>query len=439
MKKKVVSKLFAWSDRYKKSPILKKTSSILSVDILVRSSGILLLPVYLLLMTQQEYGLYNYIISIVTTFSIILNFGLYVSQSKYYSDADTREKQQQVLFNISLLLTILLALVITPMYVLHLDYALVKVLFKNDIDYESYRWLILLAVVVTVYSLILSNYFIISEKIGLFRNYGIFRLLAVHALVILALYLNHSDSIKTRLLYTYITETVVLLVFFTFYIRDMRAVPDWKWMPQALKLSIPIMFSALWGMLSNYSDKFFLEKYGTARDLSWYYLAFSLSNVLYMICTAVQNAWLPNFLKDKDLKINMANTRKLISRLSIALVVIGVLLVIGLYIAIQVSIISPKYTPALYLLPVLCAAQLLNGISLIYSNYMIYLGKTHWTLYIGIITSIAGVTGSYLIIPLFNIYGAVFVYLGVQVIYLCLYHMVVSRKLKTLLAKAETV
>jgi len=68
------------------------------------------------------------------------------------------------------------------------------------------------------------------------------------------------------------------------------------------------MFSAIWQLVSNYSDKFFLEKYGTATDLSYYYLAFSLGNVLYMICLAFQNVWMPEFLREKDLKVNVNRT-----------------------------------------------------------------------------------------------------------------------------------
>jgi O-antigen/teichoic acid export membrane protein len=156
-----------------------------------------------------------------------------------------------------------------------------------------------------------------------------------------------------------------------------------------------------------------------------------------MICTAVQNAWLPSFLKDTDLKRNMANTWRLMRGLTIGLLAVGILLMLALYIVIEVNIISVKYLPALYLLPVLVAAKLVSGISLIYSNYMIYLEKTQWTLFIGIITSVVGITASYLVIPAYNIYGAVFVYLVVQVIYLCLYHLVVSHKLKNMLARTD--
>lgn len=435
MKKKVAAALTGWVDRYRNSALLKKVSGLLAIDILVRSSSIILLPLFLLLMSQEEYGLYMYIISIVTTFSVVLNFGLYVAQSKYYSDAETKERKQEILFNVSFLLTLLLLVFIVPVYVFGLDYVLVRWLFSNPINYASYRWIILLAVIVSVYSVILLNYFMTSERLHLFRRYNLYRLLAVNIISLTALYSIVADNINTRLYATYLVELTALLAFGYFYIKEMRPRIDWKWMPRALKLSMPIMLSAIWGLLSNYSDKYFLEKNPeSARDLSYYYLAFSISNVVYMVCTAVQNVWLPGFLREKDLKLNIRKTRRLVGRLAIGLILLGIVMVGGLAVALETGIIHPKYYPALYILPILLLAQNFGGISLFYSNYMIYLERTHWALFIGIVTSLVGVGASYLFIPRFNIYGAVFVYLGVQVVYFCLYYIIVSKKLKALTA-----
>jgi Polysaccharide biosynthesis protein. len=260
MIKKVAAALTGWFDRYRNSALMKKVSGLLAIDILVRASSIILLPLFLLLMTQQEYGLYMYIISIVTTFSVVLNFGLYVAQSKYYSDAATPERKQEIIFNVSLLLTLLLTAFILPVYLLGLDYTLVHWLFRNPIDYASYRWIILLAVVVSVYSVILLNYFMTSERLKLFRRYNLYRLLAVNIISLAALYFIRADNINIRLYATYLVELAMLLAFMWFYIKEMRPRADWKWMPRALKLSMPIMLSAIWGLLSNYSDKYFLEK-----------------------------------------------------------------------------------------------------------------------------------------------------------------------------------
>src|SRR6188768_2676173 len=103
-----VSNVKARIERYKKSILFNMLLTVLSIDILVKVSGIVLLPVYLLLMTQEEYGLYGYLLSIILTFSIILNFGLYIPLSKFYHDYQDTEKRGKLLFTISLLLVTML-------------------------------------------------------------------------------------------------------------------------------------------------------------------------------------------------------------------------------------------------------------------------------------------------------------------------------------------
>lgn len=411
--------------RYRRNTSLVRMLTILSMDILTRLSNILLLPVYLRLMSQEEYGLYNYILSIVTTFSVVLNFGLYVSQTKYYSDMHDSGERKVVLFNILFLLTGLLAIVMLSAYFFGFDYVLVKLLFKDDIAYATLRLPLLLAVVVSVYIVILANYFVTSEKIDLFRKYNLFRLLVVNTVVVLALYLSRGEKIHVRLLYTYVTELAVLIVFSLYYVREMLPKIDWGLMGKYLKLGLPVMFSAIWGMVSNYSDKFFLEKHGSAKDLSYYFLAFSIANVLYMICLAVQNSWLPTFLREKDLKTNMRQTKKLMIRLALGLLLLAVLLMGFFFLALHWNIISPKYRPAMPILPFLLVAQILNGIVLLYSNYMIYFEKTHLSLFIGMITSVIGLIISYFLVPRWGTYGAVTAYLTVQLAYLGLYHWTV--------------
>lgn len=437
MKKKVSSLITSWLNQYRSNVFLRRLSTVLVVDILVRASNIVLLPVYLKLMTQDEYGIYNYILSIISTFAVILNFGLYVSQSKYYADAQTDERRRTVLFNVFFCVTVLLVLVLAPIYLLKKDPAIIGFLFKNEINYSLYRWPILLALIITVYSVILSNFFVISEKINLFRTYNILRLVLVHLVVLLCLYFIKQDNIKIRLLYTYITEAVVMLGIFYFYFREMSPRIDWKLIRNSLKLGIPIMISAVWAASSNNSDKFFLEKYGTPKDLSCYYLAFSLANLLMMIITSVQNVWMPKFLKEKNLKKNIADTRKLMIRVGAGLIVFGLMLLIAFYVALEVGIISADYWLTIYILPILLIAQTINGILTIYVNYFIYLEKTQWSLLIGICTFGVGLAASQYFIAAWGVFGAALVYLVVQLAYTGLYYAVINHSLKARL-RAES-
>src|ERR1700676_5464933 len=139
---------------YTGSVLVKRLFTVLSIDILVKLSGALLLPVYLRLMTQDEYGLYGYLISIILTFSLVLNFGLYIPLSKFYHDYDSEEKGH-LLFTIFALLASILLCVILPIYYFHWDYQIVKVLFKNPINYSYYRSTVLMAIIVSVLNFML--------------------------------------------------------------------------------------------------------------------------------------------------------------------------------------------------------------------------------------------------------------------------------------------
>ncbi len=414
-----------WLDKYRRNNNVVKMVTILGMDILTRMSNILLLPVYLRLMTQDEYGIYNYLLSIVMTFSVVLNFGLYVSQSKYYSDVHDSDRRKTVLFNIALILTSGLLIVLVPLYLFRLDYPIIRLLFKENAAYESFRWPLLLAVVVSVYMVILANYFVTSEKIKLFRKYNLFRLIIINVVVLLVLYVSKGEKVHIRLFYTYASELTALIVFSFFYIREMNPRIDTGIIRNALKLGLPVMVSAILGSISQYCDKFFLEKYGDAKQLSYYYLAFSVANVLYMICVAIQNSWLPNFLKEKDLLTNVRKTNKLIKNMALGLLALAFLLFAAFFVALKLRIIGVKYTPALPILPILLAAQIITGVVLLYSNYMIYFEKTHWALIISVVTSGAGLAASYILVPLWGVFGAGTAYISVQLVYLYLYHRIV--------------
>src|ERR1041384_545764 len=122
-----------WKQKIAGNIILKRLLTVLSLDILVRVSGFILLPIYLRLMTQEEYGIFNYLQSIISTFSLVLNFGLYVSQSKLYHDFTHSRERGQLLFSIHLFLFGILLAFLLPAYFFKLDYQVVSILFKSDI------------------------------------------------------------------------------------------------------------------------------------------------------------------------------------------------------------------------------------------------------------------------------------------------------------------
>ncbi|HTI90993.1 MAG TPA: oligosaccharide flippase family protein [Puia sp.] len=417
---------------YRESVLIKRLFAVLSIDILVKLSGMLLLPVYLRLMTQDEYGLYNYLISIILTFSLVFNFGLYIPLSKFYHDHIDAGERGELLFTIFVLLSLVLMGVLIPVYLFHWDYRIVKILFKNDIGYDSYRWAILLAMIASVCNFMLTNFFYTSEKIGNLKRYNIWRIICINVLNIglLLLYRSKVSSVLIRLACTYLVEIVIFSVFVRAYIREVRPVFRKETAVSSLRLALPVMISAVFGIVINFNDKFFLEKYTSFKDLSYYFLAVACASLIPLVFTSFQNAWLPLFLKEKDLRKNIEKTKKLLIRLFLGFSALSVLMILFLKIVLVLGIIQSKYSETIYILPILLLSQIFSALVPLYTNYLIYFEKTYITSITGLALCAASIGLSLLLIPRFGVYGAATVSLASNLSYLMIYYFIIKANLK---------
>ena len=396
-----------WRKRITENIILKRLLTVLSLDILVRASGFILLPVYLRLMTQEEYGVFNYIQSIITTFSLVLNLGLYVSQSKLYHDFTSAEEKGKLIFSIHSVLFLVLIIIMLPVYMLRLDYNVVKVLFKTTIHYDSYRIWILLMVIVSVFSFMLNNYFYTSERIKGVKWYNLMRIIGINVCSVVFLYLlKGQDAVKVRFAVMGIMEALLLLLFYPFAVKRMVLKLERKIISKSIKIGFPIMLSALFGVVINFGDKFFLEKYVGFKKLSVYYLAFSCASIIPMIFNSLQNVWLPLFLKEKDIRRNIQKTNKLLLRLVIGLLLLSLMMMAGIVVLLYLKIVPPTYHEVLYVMPLLLIGQTIGCLSPLYSNYLVYFEKTKVVLWAGAFICLLSFTLNNVLVERWNMYGA---------------------------------
>lgn len=388
------------------SLIIRRFADIFSIDILVRASSFIFLPIYLSLMTKEEYGLYGYLISIVGSFALIMNFGLYVPQIKMFHDFQNDKERGAALFTMNLSLFILLTTVMGIVYLFDLDLLAVGFLFKNKINYLNYRAYILCTVFVSVFSLMLYSYFMTSEKIRYIQSYNIAKFIAGNLIVITALYVvAESDSVLTRLQYALFAETLVLFSFGYVFVKKMVPLFRFDIFLKSFKIGIPIMLTALLSML-NLSDRFFLEKYCDLETMAVYNLGLALSSIIPVIMTSFQAVYSPIFFKEKDLRINIRRTNKIAGFAIIAFLLIGVGIVVMTHILIFSGIIKKHYNQVTLLLPILLTGSVMMALSQLYQNFLIFLEVTYILPVFFIITSIVCVILSMLIIPRFGIYGA---------------------------------
>src|ERR1700761_7682151 len=107
--------------RFRDSDVLRRLLTVVSLDIFVKASAVVLLPVYLRLMTQDEYGLFNYILSIIYAVAMLLNLGLYIPQSRLYHDYPAPHERARLIASIHILLVGGLLILVLPVYLFGLD------------------------------------------------------------------------------------------------------------------------------------------------------------------------------------------------------------------------------------------------------------------------------------------------------------------------------
>lgn len=417
-----------YNDYYKKSVVLQRFSVVFSIDVLVRASNLILLPVYLKLMSKDEYGMYTYLYSIISLFSLILNFGFYLSISKLYHDYQGEERKS-FLFTVWSLLIGMLSLVTIPIYLFKVDYTLISLMISHDINYGLYREFVFIAIIVSVISFMLSNYFITAEKIRNLQYYNILKVLLVNGLTIFFLITTTNDNVKTRLKFTYVTEVFIILGFSYMIFKVVKPYFQMKYIKKIFKIGFPAMLTSVLGLIFNFSDKFILEKYGTFSDLAVYNLAVTLASIIMMVFASFQSVYLPTFFREKDLAKNYAKTKAIMKKMLFIFIALSIVIYFAVETALFFNLIDKsKYSSIMIVLPILLVTQIIQAEVHLFSNYIIYFEIVYVGTVLVAVLSIINIALNLLLIPSYNYVGSSISALLISIISFLFYYLFIKNK-----------
>lgn len=384
--------------------MFRRFLGVFGVDAVVKASGVLFLPIYLRLMSQEAYASFSYITSLVGVLSLVCNFGLYVAQSKLLLEHPNQQRDKAA-FTINVLLALLLCVTLIPLYAFGWDRTVIRILFSGTVEYEKYRYLIPGGVILAVYSQMLLNFFLTREKVVEVQRYNIARLLIGLPLTMGALYALSGDGATIRMVAFYAAELTALCAFMAPYAKAMRGRFSLPIAARSLSLGLPIMASGALGVVVNFGDKFFIERFCSVADLSVYFLGLTLAGAVTMVSMAFQNVWLPSFLKEKDLAVNLRRTRRVGRNLLLSLALLSVAIWIAVALCVFVGVFKQAYAPVLSILPILLASSVVSSITGLLSCYTIYWNMTHFTILAGSVIAAVSVPLNYIAVGAYGIYG----------------------------------
>jgi len=415
-----------------KNEIANRFAKVFSVDVLVKGSTILLLPVYLHLMTQEEVGTFNYIFAFIQTMTTVFIFGLSSAQSKLYHEYKETERGQ-LLFSTNLVLILFLVFVLFAIYVFGLDVRLINFIFEYPIPYHSYRLPILLALITSVGSYMLFNYLLTSEKIRRVQLYNLLRMFISNGFVIGILYFSKSDKILTRFITYFVCESLLWICFLIGYVEQFRFIVDWEKIKRILSICVPVFLLSLISTIMGFSDKFFIQRKTDMSIMAFYTTGVTIASVCSLIIMSFQNIWLPIFLKEKNVKENIRKTQKMTKIIAFTLILIAIFMIIGVKIALIFNIIPTVYNDIVKILPFLFLSQIILAVNALWSNYFLYFEKMKLGAITGGFVYFICFFLNFILIPRFGVNGAIVSLLLGNCILLFVVYTVINRLYKKVL------
>ncbi|MBE9869290.1 oligosaccharide flippase family protein [Campylobacter concisus] len=400
----------------KNKNLIKNLVSIMLIDVLAKSSSLFLLPIYLKLMTQEEFGIYSYAIGLSAFFTSIGSMGLYGAINRYFYDR--RYSQNEVVSTLfSILVVSIVSFVFALASTIHVWRDLVFSSLKNNV--------IVVFVILSIFNGALVQFFMsffyIDKRYKEIRNFNLARLVLVNCVSLGAMYLFSQNSVVERLSALIASELLVCMLFLKYILQHFSYKKFNKNLAkESLIFGYPLVLNAVLGFIYSFTDKYFIQNLFDFRLVGEYYFMFTFSSMFSILFSSIQNFWLPFFFNPANKHLLSIKIIQLISLLSILVIVYYFIVLFLLNFLFTFNIFNVAYKAGISYLWLLVFSQFILSVSSLLNNYFSLYNKTIYGLYVSLIMSFVSIFIMYFFINLYQVYGAAFAVLINSIISLML-------------------
>lgn len=361
-----------------------KESTIYTIgEILTKSLAFILIPVFTRYLTQDEYGIYNLVITIWPVLVILYGkgFASYIMRGYFEIESDKGKKE--------FVGTILLFSLIISLFLAALTHVfggqLFGIVFKN----MGYRPFLQFAVGIAIFKLFTNNVLAVyraeRKPVSVVSLSLVNFIITVGFILVLVVYLKMG---LIGALQGQIWGLVIVSVFFFIYVmKDIRLTIKKRYLSSAILFVLPLIPHALSGWVINLSDRIFIERYCTLEDLAIYSLGYQLALALDILINSMNQAWMPFFYANAEKSENRKELRKSANFFFFSVVSLG--LVLSLF-SKEIILIAGRqsYAAAANIFPLIILAFVIHSVYYMTTASIFYRMKT------GIIPVITIVSGA---------------------------------------------
>lgn len=356
----------------------------------------LTLPIFTFLLTPTEFGVMSIFTTITAILIVIMSLSSHQSVIRTYHNNDVCFK----LFLGTLLpfITVFTVFCLAGIYFFRLELsAFIKI--DNQI--------IVLASLVAFFGVFLQlelSYLLASNRSKTYTKILIFRNTLIIILSIIFILSLEQEIYYGR----FYSELLVGALLFLFSVASLLKIArlgfDFKVLTSSLSYSFPLVFSGLAGLILLSSDVLFINTFWGAEQAGLYAFAFSISMIVYVLISAINNAWLPFYYRAK-------NENQIESIEQVVILNVKIVLCFSFFVAscseYVVFLMAPEsYYEAYVLIPILITGFVFLFLSNLFVAELMFHKKTLSVAVIIFIAAVINAGLNYYLIPLYGYFVA---------------------------------
>lgn len=383
---------------------LVKHSVIYSIsNVAMKSSGVILLPLYTHYFSVEEYGRLGLILVIIVLFSQSLVLGQGVSIIRYNNSSEFSSERKSILFTLTILIlfTIAAFVIISESFLVQISNWFGEVtLYKDFLKIAIY-----IIAFTTINNLFLS-------KVRADDNSVLYTLSAIAKVILmvaLSIYLivDRGFGIDGALYSQLAGEAFQTLLVIPKIIRQMKMKFEYSIIGQSLKFGIPLIFSAMAINLLNGSDRFILKFLSGETELGLYELGYRVAGVVNMfVIMPFGLTLMPLAYKLYKQEGDKEYYKKLKTYVAFAFVWSGFALSLYGKELVELFAQQEAYYSASEVVSLIVLAYVIYGISMISSLGMYLTGNNYFVAYITLFCAALNIGLNFWLIPLYGMMGA---------------------------------
>nr|WP_314839275.1 oligosaccharide flippase family protein [uncultured Flavobacterium sp.] len=369
------------------------------LNIVNKAIPFILLPVIVRLLSTEDFGLYSLFITVESLLIPIVSLNLHAALSSHYYSDDflLSEYLSTMIFSLlGISIVFFIVVLVLPDFVINL----------LGLPFYFLQLAVISATITGLIGMV-SNLFRLQRRPWIYGAFSISQSLFLFLCIYIFCIINPTFNmiVNGRIFYVvmlFITS-IILLKNKKYLILKFRN----DFFKRALKFSLPTLVYSLSAFVFLSSDRFFIKYFLGIKSVGYYSAIFQLSSIISILGMSINAAWMPwlfENLKKKDYYTNVFIV-KLSYGLIFTFLIIGFLscLVFPFFASLILPYTFHKY---IYISTPIIIGFVFEGIYLIVSPYLFFVGKTKYNGFIGIIIACLNITLNIILIPYLGILGA---------------------------------